>query len=729
MLASPSQTPESVPTAAAPPVVKITRGHSCVLCQQRKVKCDRQKPCSNCIKARAECVASTPTLPRRRRRKFTETDLATRLKKYEHLLKKNGIKIEDDEDDPSGAATEDRVHAYREYGAPESISLAVPRARNAERGALFTDKENSHYVENTLWENLRDEIQDSRDPQEHSSSDDGANDTNLCPIPESFLLGHNTASKSLTSLHPQPVHIFRMWQTFLVNVNPLVKLFHAPTVQQIILDASGDLGSITRPTEALMFSIYFLAVLSLANDECESMFGESRSFLIHKYSHATQQALINSRFMKTLNMTTLQALTLYILGVRKSYDPHSIWILTGVTVRIAQRLGLHRDGSRYDISVFDAEMRRRTWWQIVFLDGHASKLAGAGFPAWLQKFDTNIPANISDSDLSPSMKEPPVEKEGATEMIFCSLRYEVAQALRSAGTFTKDGSDSNWHIPTGWELIAEKDKAIDELEKKFQEKYVKYCDPSIPLHLIVQYVAKSVISSMRIMAHHPRQYTDKGATMPQSEKDMLFEESLKEMEVDSLGHTIKAVRGYYWHIQHFFQLDAFIYVLSELRYRLTGEMVDRAWEQVKIAYDFHPEFITDTKNALYVAIGNLAVKAYRKREEVGLASQSSYTTSPPAFISQLRAQRNIRDTSRPTNEVRNEESYIRSTRTVDYTGNLIPQSYQNTTDQFSNVDLNFDIMEMPEITSVDWEYWQTLMDGDLPAYNNSTGGNRQNYFL
>ncbi|KAF4628725.1 hypothetical protein G7Y89_g9431 [Cudoniella acicularis] len=716
MLASPSQAPDSAPAPAHNQSPKITRGHSCVLCQQRKVKCDRQKPCSNCIKARAECVTSTPTLPRRRRRKFTETDLATRLKKYEYLLKKHGVKIEEEEEDNS-PVMEEEAHEYREYGAQTGISLTVPRARNAEKGALFTNKENSHYVESTLWENLRDEIQDPKDGlQENSSSEDGTTDKNLYPIAESFLLGNTAASKSLTALHPPPVHIFKMWQTFLVNVNPLTKLFHGPTVQQTILDASGNLEKVSRPTEALMFAIYFLAVLSLTNEQCESMFGESQPALISKYSHGAQQALINSRFMKSLNISTLQALALYIFGVRKSYDPHSIWILTGVAVRIAQRLGLHRDGSNYKISVFDAEMRRRTWWQILFLDGHASKLAGAGFPTWFAKFDTKVPLNISDSDLSPSMKEPPLEKEGATEMIFCSMRYEVAQALRKRGSFTKD-SDATWLNPTGPELLAEKDKSINELEKKFQDKYIRFCDPSIPLHLLSIYVAKIAICSMRIMAHHPRQYPDMGASLPQTEKDMLFGECINQMEMDSLGHTIKSVQGYRWHISTYIPLDAIIYLLSELRYRLTGDIVDRAWEQVKLAYEYYPELTADTNNALYVAIGNLTLKAWRKKEEIGLVRQGSYQVPPPRYISKLRAQRNLPDASRLPTEVQKEESYLRSTR-PDYTSHFTSQNnmYQNTTDQFANIDLAID-MEMPDITAVDWEYWQSIMDGDLPTHS------------
>ena len=76
---------------------KAPRVLACVLCQQRKVKCNRQFPCSNCIKSRAQCVPAT-LLPRRPRRKLPERDLLDRLHKYEDLLRKHNIDFESKDD-------------------------------------------------------------------------------------------------------------------------------------------------------------------------------------------------------------------------------------------------------------------------------------------------------------------------------------------------------------------------------------------------------------------------------------------------------------------------------------------------------------------------------------------------------------------------------------------------------------------------------------------------------
>ena len=62
-----SEVVQSISTPPSASTSKVTRGHSCTLCQRRKVKCDGQKPCSNCVKNQVECVTREPTIPRRRK--------------------------------------------------------------------------------------------------------------------------------------------------------------------------------------------------------------------------------------------------------------------------------------------------------------------------------------------------------------------------------------------------------------------------------------------------------------------------------------------------------------------------------------------------------------------------------------------------------------------------------------------------------------------------------------
>lgn len=69
------------------------KAHACVLCQRRKVKCDRRQPCATCAKAWLVCEYREPLPPRRRKKKDSEASLAARVRHYEHALQKAGIDV------------------------------------------------------------------------------------------------------------------------------------------------------------------------------------------------------------------------------------------------------------------------------------------------------------------------------------------------------------------------------------------------------------------------------------------------------------------------------------------------------------------------------------------------------------------------------------------------------------------------------------------------------------
>jgi hypothetical protein len=391
-------------------------------------------------------------------------------------------------------------------------------------------------------------------------------------------------------------------------------------------------------------------------------------------------------------------------------------------VRIAVRLGIQLDGAGQKIPPppFEAEIRRRTWWQIVFLDGQATKLAGAGYPTWLEQWDTKPPLNVSDSDLSPTMKEIPSEKEGATEMIFVRLRGEVGSFVRKMGRMNR----GMWHVCSDSKTAAEMDKAIDELEARFQQNYIRFCDPSIPLHQLCIYMTQSVVCHMRLQAHHPRQYPDKGASMPQQEKDMLWAESLKELEIHTTGQLDKSVQGFCWHTHVQFHLDAFIYVLSELRIRTTGDLVERAWRQVEMAFDNRPEMITAEKSTLYFAIGNLCLKAWGAFEVAGGRYQGTQLLPTPRYISMLRARRKVPEPApplppqqqpTPENTFQQVGPYTSSNQMLN-SHSYSPTGYNAHSTDVDQWNKDMPYMSMAEVTPVDWAYWQTLMDGDLPTF-------------
>lgn len=132
---------------------------------------------------------------------------------------------------------------------------------------------------------------------------------------EDFLLfGGPHTTVALYTLHPQPLDIFRLWQIYLDNVNPLLKVTHTPSLQARILAAAGDILNIKPDLEALMFSIYCAAIFSLTETDCFAMFASPRSSLLAAYQMGCQQALVNSSFLRTTSRDCLTALYLYLVS-------------------------------------------------------------------------------------------------------------------------------------------------------------------------------------------------------------------------------------------------------------------------------------------------------------------------------------------------------------------------------------------------------------------------------
>lgn len=125
------------------------------------------------------------------------------------------------------------------------------------------------------------------------------------------------------TLHPQPVQIFQLWQLYLDNVNPLLKVTHTPSLQGRIIEAAGNILEIKPELEALMFSIYCMAVLSITDVDCQAMFAESKADLSARYQLGCQQALLHSRFQRSTNGDCLTALYLYLVSLSALY-PHVV---------------------------------------------------------------------------------------------------------------------------------------------------------------------------------------------------------------------------------------------------------------------------------------------------------------------------------------------------------------------------------------------------------------------
>ncbi|KAL2035388.1 hypothetical protein VTO58DRAFT_101305 [Aureobasidium pullulans] len=461
-------------------------------------------------------------------------------------------------------------------------------------------------------------------------------ETDLAPTPstssnpfvaESLILGGSPVN--LAGKHPNSACLMWLWQTFLENVNPPVKILHIPTVQKIILGVASGLSK-TMPAnkEALCFCIYLIAICSVPHcnhDECERVMGQPMDESIDLYTGLAQQALVNARFIQKPNFTTLQAFALFLVSQRTRFEPNVLWQLTGLAIRAAQQMGYHREQALKSpsVSIFQAELRRRLWWELVLLESFSAKQCGVRSIVSSRSFwDTKRPLNINDTDLHPEMCHSLEDYRGMTEMSFCSARFEI-------GSFTIDHSG----MDKSSQNVDEVDSRIEELLKGLHDRLLKYCDPSVPMHNMLLLFSRGATTRVKLTVRRHHMYA-KGAGLSLEERDKTFLLCLQLTEVPNSFSKNKEIQKFIWQAMAFFPLDALLFMLGEIAYRTEQPPpdIDRAWEEIERSFELQPRLLHDESNAMYSAVRNLTLKAWDRsvnRQWIGL--------NVPRFIQLLRS--------------------------------------------------------------------------------------------
>lgn len=647
--------------------------YTCQTCAKRKVKCDKAAPtCSSCRKTKLDCVYQAPQ-PRWRKRKFSG-DVLERLAEYERILHEHGL---------LDADTSPSVGLMGET-SQEPISMYWNEPEPSGKGKLLAGQGKSRYIDSNLWRTLDDDEMQRVSDDEEDQVDTGGFASD--PLTGAFM-GYQ---QSILQYHPTHAKAMVLWETHVEAVEPICKISHIPSTAKMVEMLSQQPEMASRTDECLLFSIYHFAVFSMTEEECGEKLGQPRATLLQRYHFATRQALVNASFLKTTEISVLQALVLFLMPCRYSYDSHTYWILTGVAVRIAQRLGLHRDGEKLGLPPFDVQMRRRLFYQLLPLDGNASQLSGSGISIIPEAWDTKQPLNINDGQIWPGMTETPEEKKGATDMIFCLSRSCIGRFFARAGKPTSGAGSSQFKD------YLEAERAINEAESEVEEKYIRYCDIVNPLHFLSVGLARSGITAMRLRIRLPKV---RNQTATDAERRELLQLAQKILDTDAATCAHAGLKKYQWHVKPFFlwgTWDSMIFVLTTLWTRndlLSPAEADAAWNRVQQLYQNHYELL-ESKRALYVAFGRLTLKAWN-------AHPRSSGVPDPAFITTL-------------GSLRKGKKQVGSANTLDSMADSLSLCASPSSDAYASLSslsggMGLDTGDEFSLDATDWMFWDQLI--------------------
>ena len=650
--------------ATAPPQVAVAPGKkhtfACVRCSDRKVKCDRQDPCNACVRHNAPCIFRQPKPPRRRRAAFKD-EPADVLKRYEALLRANGIDPDQHVDLHDSADGESAQHGSAKGDSPSvlanrtiqeavSSSKIAPTSRPAESRQAFwpqilqDQSGRTKFVDNSLWNRIAQEIRDGGENLDEDASDseeESPEDNEV--LQQDFVSVFSHSSPIAAPIHPDPDTIRRLWKIYETNVNPQFKFLHVPTFEQALEKAIANLDRIPRGFEALLFSIYSTAVLSMPPEDCKEEFGVSHGSLLHKYVTATQNALLRAKFMSTTSLVVVQALLHHLISVRTTYEPRAVWNFTGLVLRIAEGMGMRMDGTRLGLPPFETEMRRRMWWQLSVHDFRCAEMCGqAKFrSADVDLGQPEIPTNCDDSDLHPAMTSMPILRtDCATEMLWVMFRTELSGFARGQVARMKKAGIPNDVSPEEFLIMDDlehKDRLVEQVKDLMETKYLRYCDPTQPLHLFTLLATRAALKLMRFTCHHPRRWAYL-TNVPEEEKELCWDLGISVLDYYITMQTNPTLRCFRWNVSYFIQWHIVIHTLDTLRATPARKDADKAWTSIHAIYEHNSHLLLNTNRPVFMAIGNLCLKAVEAKES---ACEKEGRKKPvwPGYVDKLRQQR------------------------------------------------------------------------------------------
>lgn len=518
----------------------------------------------------------------KRPRRHVDQRVLDRLSHLETLLAQLAPAGEADDNVPTNSQSIQSTTKSAEYASNE---LGLEQ----QMGRLVVDDTRSRYVSHILWANLGDEVEELRDylyePSEDTAHPDEETTVNG-PTPDlspstglnASIMGIQALEPSLHSYHPPLSQALTLLETFKESVIPLVRIFHLPTLIVTCWDVLGSPETSDCNTEALMFSIYYAAVISMSSEECERTLGLPRAVALKQKRFAVEQAIARSNLLNTESMILLQAVALFVTALRNEDASRTCWSLTALLFHTARAMGLHRDGASFGLSPLETELRRRLWWHICLLDIRSSENDGCDPIVGIlhESFDTKFPLNVNDEDLSPDMKEPPPEREGTTEMTLFLIRSEVVRVMWKTCYLPPMRNQQE-------ELsISERITMIKSLETRIEERYVSKCDTSSPFSHICVLVARLLMARLSLIVYYPLRSKEAAISGSTSIRDQLFLLSLTVLEVSKKLVTSLEFQHWSWHSGAHVQWHAILLCLSEICARPPSDECDRAWECIEL---------------------------------------------------------------------------------------------------------------------------------------------------
>ncbi|KAH8677887.1 fungal-specific transcription factor domain-containing protein [Xylariales sp. PMI_506] len=411
---------------------------SCIECRNRKLRCDRLLPCSQCQKSHRNCryaadgdVAnlsdgSDNGMPDRPPKKSCGTgkpesvtgapdqassassglweDYGSRLERLEKIVLAG----------PRGSAYSDSNSRRALPLASSSLTIRGLTVKGSLRTRFFG--QNSTRVLLNLFDEAKEFMFSKNKPLEtaeifssvqkiHKSLQEEQQKA-LAPITV-YVDSITPVQKRMADVLPKKSVCDHLLHVFLTGSESLYRSVHIPTfMSQYDQWWEGKFQSevfLPQLLSMLCIGYRFLGVSKGLVPDRDGIHIPTAVALVREWVNGL-------RGKQLVDFSTLQAEVLLVMACRMiNPSNQDSWTQLGIIVRMAMTMGLHRDPSEFPqkISPFWGELRRRLWFTILELD--IQMCIQCNMPACIRESDytCRAPINIDDDELHPDMTELP----------------------------------------------------------------------------------------------------------------------------------------------------------------------------------------------------------------------------------------------------------------------------------------------------------------------------------
>lgn len=227
-----------------------------------------------------------------------------------------------------------------------------------------------------------------------------------------------------------PKHIAdQLLDRYLQTVETVYRILHVPSFKRDYESVWAVPGDI-QPNVAFLVQLKLVLALGAVtyDDTCSLRVSAT------KWIYEAQTYLSEPIFKSRLGLQTLQTQILLLLAQELiDVSGDAVWIAVGPLMRTAITMGLHRDPTYLpEMSLFQAEMRRRLWNTILELALQTSLQTGGPLLLTTCDFDADAPRNFDDQALFVEDSAPRPDAEFTDTTIARVLRQTLPVRLKLA---------------------------------------------------------------------------------------------------------------------------------------------------------------------------------------------------------------------------------------------------------------------------------------------------------